>query len=123
VSGRPDPKRWTCRKCKRQHFDKRLLLCQGCGTRRKVRVSKHKQLLEAARPHYEAMLAAQGGRCAICRCEPRGRRFDIDHDHKRMVVRALLCHKCNRALPSWITPEWCEAAADYLRGNIVKAAA
>ena len=38
----------------------------------------------------------------------------MDHDHKRMVLRGLLCHRCNRALPDWVTSEWLRDAADYL---------
>lgn len=51
---------------------------------------------------YEAMFAAQGGRCAVCRSEDNGdRRFDtfaVDHDHSSGQVRGLLCSPCNRAL-------------------------
>ena len=50
---------------------------------------------------YDAMLAAQGGHCAICPAtEPGGRDrfFHIDHDHKTGKVRGLLCHGCNAAL-------------------------
>ena len=31
---------------------------------------------------YDAMLAAQGGVCAICGNPPKTRRLDTDHDHK-----------------------------------------
>lgn len=42
----------------------------------------------------------------------------MDHDHKRMIVRGLLCVRCNRGLPSWKTSEWLRAAADYIdRGD------
>ena len=51
---------------------------------------------------YDAMFAAQGGRCAACGSEQNGdRRFDtfnVDHDHRTGAVRALLCSPCNRAL-------------------------
>jgi hypothetical protein len=63
---------------------------------------------------YDAMLAAQGGGCAICGTKPKTRRLDVDHDHKTGRVRGLLCHRCNRALPGWVTLHWLLAAADYL---------
>jgi hypothetical protein len=89
--------------------------------RRRKRKSPHKLLLDQARPHYEEMLADQGGVCGIKACgrlPSPTRRLDIDHDHKEMYVRGLLCHRCNRALPAWMTPEWLRDAADYLeRGD------
>ena len=58
--------------------------------------------------------------CGICgRLPSPKRRLDIDHDHREMFIRGLLCPRCNRALPTWITPAWLRAAADYLdRGRI-----
>lgn len=50
---------------------------------------------------YDAMLAAQGGVCAICSTDKPGsrlNRFHIDHCHKSTVVRGLLCEHCNRGL-------------------------
>jgi hypothetical protein len=51
---------------------------------------------------YDAMLAAQGGRCANpgCRTDaPRGMgRFHVDHDHRTGKIRGLLCNGCNLAL-------------------------
>jgi hypothetical protein len=47
---------------------------------------------------YEALLAAQGGKCAICRARPRKTRLAVDHDHKTNAVRGLLCKNCNKSL-------------------------
>jgi len=48
---------------------------------------------------YDAMLAAQGGVCAICRRPPRdGSALHVDHDHATGEVRGLLCFTCNNAL-------------------------
>lgn len=63
---------------------------------------------------YEAMLAAQGGGCAICGAGPKTRRLHIDHDHMSGKVRGLLCHRCNRALPTWVTRAWLWRALLYL---------
>lgn len=38
----------------------------------------------------------------------------MDHDHKQMRVRGLLCVRCNGALRYWVTPEWLRTAAEYL---------
>ncbi len=46
--------------------------------------------------------------------------MDLDHDHRQMHVRGLLCTKCNRALVYWITSEWLRAAANYLdKGPVI----
>jgi hypothetical protein len=72
---------------------------------------------------YDSLLASQGGRCAICLREPsERRRLDIDHDHKTMRVRGLLCAICNQRLDSRVTAAWCRAAADYLERPQVEAA-
>lgn len=67
---------------------------------------------------YEDYVVINGGEfCGICE-RPRKeveRRLDRDHDHRTGQPRGLLCHKCNRALPSWMTAEWLDAAAAYLR--------
>ena len=71
---------------------------------------------------YGAMLAAQGGVCAICanpevRLDRHGMpvALHVDHDHKTGAVRALLCYKCNSALGSMNDdPALFRKAADYL---------
>lgn len=120
MTARPDPKTWTCRRqrdgSRCNHRNPTLKRnCLKCGQPRQRRVNKHKQLLDAARPLYDELLAVQGGVCPICLRPPSGtRKFNLDHDHKRLRVRGVIDHRCNRALPSWITPEWLRAAADYL---------
>lgn len=64
---------------------------------------------------YARLLAAQGGGCAICGAKPKTRRLHVDHDHATGWVRGLLCHRCNRNLPTWVTADWLEAASLYLR--------
>ena len=62
--------------------------------------------------HYQVMLAAQGGLCAICRSRPAAH---VDHDHESGRIRALLCFNCNGALGHMLdNPGWLMAAMDYL---------
>ena len=69
---------------------------------------------------YDALLAAQGGRCAVCRStDPGGRpRFGVDHDHVSGRIRGLLCSKCNIALGLVSDKvETLQALIEYLREN------
>jgi len=66
---------------------------------------------------YEAMLAGQDGRCAICRVDTPGGKggWHVDHDHDTKVIRGLLCHHCNIGVGQFKDdPEILRAAADYL---------
>jgi len=75
-----------------------------------------RDLLTAVDAEYERLLAAQGGGCAICGATPKTRRLHVDHDHMDRAhrVRGLLCMRCNRALPTWITADWLIRAALYV---------
>lgn len=79
------------------------------------------QGVDAAR--YQAMVAEQGGCCAICKQPERapdkasGKTKDlaIDHDHTTGAIRALLCSSCNRALGLFQdNPDLLAKAASYL---------
>lgn len=65
---------------------------------------------------YEAMLAEQGGVCAICRRKDKGRNLAVDHDHETGQVRGLLCQACNRAIGQLgEDPDRLDTAVSYLR--------
>lgn len=45
---------------------------------------------------YLAMLATQGGGCALCNRKPaKGKYLHVDHCHTSGKVRGVLCHQCN----------------------------
>jgi hypothetical protein len=67
-------------------------------------------------------VAEHGPACQLCGNVPR-RGLDQDHDHKTGLTRGWLCHRCNRALPTWVTPEWLILAALYLAWGADEAAA
>ncbi len=76
-----------------------------------------------SRERYDQMLAAQGGRCGICRSDnPRSRRvatFAIDHCHATGVVRGLLCIPCNVAIGMFKdSPERAISASQYLSRTV-----
>lgn len=80
---------------------------------------------------YLAILAAQGGGCAICGIEEGGgreqdNRLHVDHDHSccpgkkscGKCVRGLLCHHCNVAIGLMHEdPFVLVAAVEYLRSG------
>ena len=72
---------------------------------------------------YEALVLAQGGKCAICGAlTGRGSsvRLYVDHDHASDVVRGLLCQRCNSGLGLLgDTVEVVRAALAYLEKGVV----
>ena len=62
-------------------------------------VSAFRKRYGIGRKEYDAMHAAQGGLCAICRRTCRsGRALAVDHCHETGRVRGLLCASCNGGL-------------------------
>lgn len=47
---------------------------------------------------YDALLAEQGGVCAVCRTHETKLPLHVDHCHSTGRVRGLLCSNCNTAL-------------------------
>jgi hypothetical protein len=62
---------------------------------------------------YEALLAAQGGGCAICSARPEGSEFAVDHDHACCPAKRKCCGKCVRG----ILCGWCNTALGMLRDD------
>jgi hypothetical protein len=67
--------------------------------KRSLRSSHLKRKYGITVADYEAMLAAQGGGCAICGApEPAAQSLHVDHCHDTGAVRGLLCFRCNAGL-------------------------
>lgn len=91
----------------------RARTCHACG---KARMTRRKPAhLDALNKTYDDYILLNGGEtCGICGRSPQSRRLDRDHDHGTGAPRGLLCHRCNRALPSWIDAQWLRKAIAYL---------
>ena len=57
-----------------------------------------------------------GAGCDICgRRGGAKRRLHVDHDHKTMIIRGILCQGCNSAIATFDKPPWwLRAARKYL---------
>lgn len=85
---------------------------------RKNAEGKHLKQYGINRDQFNAILASQGGVCAICKHPtPRrkGKDWYVDHNHTTGKVRGLLCHNCNIGIGLFKeSPVALRAAADYL---------
>lgn len=76
-------------------------VCEDCRVDPRHRSKEHEQHRRLRKygitqEQYDAMLEAQGGRCAGCATDnPGAKGWCIDHCHKSGRVRVLLCNRCN----------------------------
>jgi hypothetical protein len=116
-------KRRPCAKCERNRAERfyksaRGRVCLSCQKARS-RTSNHAARINKTygldASEYAALLAAQDGRCAICR-QARSYRLNVDHCHVTGAVRGLLCRLCNGRLLTAArdNPATLRSAADYL---------
>lgn len=110
----------TCGKNRAERFYKsaRGRVCTACQKARS-RTTNHAARIGRTygitADEYNTLLAAQDGRCAICR-QARSYRLNVDHDHASGHVRGLLCRLCNGRLLTAArdNPATLRSAADYL---------
>jgi predicted TIM-barrel fold metal-dependent hydrolase len=63
------------------------------------RARRLKQNYNMTPDEFDAMLTAQGNRCAICEAsDPTHTNWVVDHHHATGKVRGILCSPCNVAL-------------------------
>lgn len=107
-------------KCKQKALRRRRLeLGTELGRHRSGNLARYSLTVET----YDAMLAAQGGVCAICRkpCTLY-ENLSVDHDHTccpkgscGKCLRGLLCNNCNRFIGlAGDDPEVLIVAAEYI---------
>jgi len=116
----------TCKSCKLAKAAERS---QDVDVRARMnesaRWSQIKQKYGLDRQAFMAMLAKQGGMCAVCRkvLDPTVlRSIHVDHDHAccptvrtcGKCIRGLLCGNCNSRLHTGIDLHWMLQAIAYL---------
>jgi hypothetical protein len=96
---KPLPHLGACRECVNAEY-KRHRAAHPERFRRYERTQNLKRKYGITIKQFEAMLAAQGGTCAVCAGPPlgKGNQYHVDHDHRTGRIRGILCHKCNVAL-------------------------
>ena len=97
---------WVNRKANKRRHECRDCRNQGRWFMRRVRFE------------YAELLQQQGGKCAICKVDNETSRLSIDHNHKTLAIRGLLCHECNSGIAYFDeNPQYLIRAAIYLIGG------
>jgi hypothetical protein len=82
-----------------RHLDNQRKRRQRPEVKARERAGHLRRKYGISHEEYEALLHAQGGRCAICRREPNPKiSLHVDHDHETGAVRGLLCVRCNNGI-------------------------
>ena len=77
-----------------------------------------KNLYNTSTEKINKLLREQDYKCAICKtATPKGAGWHIDHDHRTMKVRGILCISCNTQLPIVEDKDKLTAALKYLKIN------
>jgi hypothetical protein len=86
----------------------------------KARDSYYRRTYGISLADYNHILNKQNHKCAVCgkhETQTKGH-LHVDHDHKTMEVRGLLCAYCNlRVIGRHRDPEVFANAAEYLRSG------
>ena len=104
---------------------------EASGKHAKTYRDKHRQTLRErsfirrygmSRQAADQQIERQGGVCALCSEPPNGAgpnaRLHVDHNHTTGQIRAMLCHKCNKAIGlARENPSLLRKMANYIEEN------
>ncbi len=115
----------VCRFCKEEKLCESVTeagICLSCRLFWQYFQSNPKLLACRSRKNaYLILVRRRNGQrlcCDICGEEPVDRSLSVDHHHQTMMVRGLLCARCNISLSSIDkTPNWLDLAKEYLSRN------
>jgi hypothetical protein len=87
--------------------------------KRRARDAYYRRTFGISADDFDALLAQQGGRCAICGKRPeRDASLHLDHCHDTGAIRGILCLSCNQGLGLFGDDvALLDAASRYLRGG------
>lgn len=115
---------WQCKDCRRKQ-DAEIRAKREPGWGRDYWLKRKYGL---SLDEYEALLAGQGGGCAICGAQDaryhNSKRMKsalhVDHDHATGTVRGILCNPCNVSLGHFKDDaDLLRRAAAYLDGRLI----
>jgi hypothetical protein len=90
--------------------------CQDCRGPNGEGTSCLKQY-DMSWPEYTAMRLEQQNSCAICKIDfatLSTKLIHIDHDHRTLRVRGIVCHRCNQRLATLDDEAWMNRGLQYL---------
>lgn len=94
--------------CRRNTISKIESYCRSCKRDQRI----HREYGLSPSDHADIVATAKG-RCQICRRKTRT--LVVDHDHATLIVRGVICRKCNSGLGFFRdSPETLERAIQYL---------
>jgi len=97
---------WANRKA-----NKRRHQCRDCR-------NQHRWFLRRVELDRAELLQLQDGKCAICKVDAETSCLSIDHNHKTLEIRGLLCADCNSGIAYFDdNPQYLIRAAIYLIGG------
>ena len=114
-----DVKRWQAEN-RGRHLETQRVRRQRPEVKQRDRAGHLKRKYGMTLGQYDALLAAQGGGCAICHRPPNDViSLHVDHEHSSGRVRALLCVRCNNGLGLFDEdPALFAAAVTYLTARV-----
>jgi hypothetical protein len=94
--------------------------CRRVGWESSRRRSWLKRHYSISLERFDEMMAAQGGRCAVCGTDDASphQYLSVDHDHQTGEPRGLLCNRCNVGIGRLgDDPDLIRKALAYLEGS------
>jgi hypothetical protein len=105
-----------CRTC--YNTQKRTAYAASPAIRQTRREADRRWRYGLSTEDFDALLAAQGGVCAICRGPATKKGFVVDHCHESKRVRGIVCHPCNLLIGfAQDDPDRLRAAISYLEST------
>jgi hypothetical protein len=122
ATGKPRGYAWVCKSCKKAKREQKQASMSPEDWYQQNRAYWLKSKYDLLPEEYDAVLREQQHKCAICGCDEtealKGLLF-VDHCHKTLKIRGLLCHLCNTGIGKLKdSPGILRSAIKYLEKNL-----